>query len=300
MGKGTIIALIAAGVCLLLGVTSVLLGVKLTGFSKQTSNADAANYDITEPFEAVSVNSADFDISVEASADDSCHVVVLDKSTGFGVRSGEHMVSVIDGRLVIRREKADWFPMGFFWGKRCITLYLPEGQCETLTLQTASGDVVVSAEKLRFQNVSVTSASGDLTFTGSVKSNLTMLSTSGDVTVNALAENVNAETTSGDLNIHCTARYVAAKTTSGDVELTSVGCEDLQVSATSGDVEFSDLRALQANIHTVSGEVKGSLKKTKYFDVKTTSGSVNVPHSQGADGDYKIETTSGDVNIWLE
>lgn len=300
MKKTTMAALIIAGVCLFLGAAFAGIGFLLTDDLKpwQPTGFDAAGYDIAEPFDNVTVHTEDFDVTVLASADGKCHVEVRDEGSGFGLQPAEHQVSVVDGTLHIRQTEKP-FRFGLFWGEREITLWLPEQGCDTLSVKTASGDVSVPSGELRFQNASMTSTSGDLAFTGSVESHLTVSTTSGDATVNALAQNVNAESTSGDVELHCTATYVAAKTTSGDVKLTSVGCDDLQVTSTSGDVEFSDLRALQTNIHTVSGEVKGSLKTTKFFDVKTVSGSVNVPHSEGADGDFKVETTSGDVSIWL-
>lgn len=137
-------------------------------------------------------------------------------------------------------------------------------------------------------------------------------SVSADISAeNISAKEIKLEAVSGDVLLSCcTAGEVDIETVSGSVKAQSVDTSAFSADTTSGSVTLSSASAPgELDIETVSGQITLSLPEEAGFTMKfdTVSGafSSELPYSQdgkrfifgSGTGDYKIDTTSGNVKI---
>jgi len=143
---------------------------------------------------------------------------------------------------------------------------------------------------------------------------LNVKTTSADVQIEGIAEKVRVSTVSGDLQAENVSGVVDFSSVSGDVFLTDIQA-DLVLEGTSSDIELEQVKG-QIRIGCVSGDV-GLSGTEGDVEISTTSGDIEVDQSQGRldlysiSGDvqvktrikpefeYSIETTSGDILLYL-
>ena len=137
-----------------------------------------------------------------------------------------------------------------------------EGDCGTLSLESASGDCSVALEDKTDGTGSLTakSISGDVTVTGSFTS-AKLSTTSGDVEFRGKAASFELSTVSGDGNADTASSHVKGNTVSGDLDI-AVHCEDsteIQLNTVSGDIGLrfpEGVKAINARTNTRSGDVE--------------------------------------------
>ncbi|MBQ1272255.1 MAG: DUF4097 family beta strand repeat protein [Clostridia bacterium] len=231
-------------------------------------------------------------------------------------------VSVNDGSLkIVMQDSRPWYNRLFTFRSPTVTVRLPKGTYEALTVRTSSGKITV-ADGFTFSTATVTATSGDVRYC-SDGGNLNLSATSGEVELNGVsAETLQAKVSSGDLVVNSvTAKrltlsgssgsiYVndaalseslSVKLSSGTVTLAkTVSKGDFSATVTSGGVYLDRCDGKKIDIKTTSGSVRGTLLSEKIFNAKATSGSVRVPDSTpNAQGICNINTTSGSINISL-
>ena len=121
----------------------------------------------------------------------------------------------------------------------------------------------------------VRSSSGDVRISD-LDGAVTVTTTSGDASIRNVGGPVRIDATSGDVEVHEGAGPVRVNSTSGDVRVETVA-GDVRVETSSGDVQLRDLHG-GLDVVTASGDVDASIV-------------ADVLH------DYRIATSSGDVNV---
>lgn len=295
------IALIVAAGCIVLGVLLIVFSRPRGGFHEleaHTTTYESKTYDVSEPFRRICVQDAAMDVRILPAADGQCRVVCYDS------RKRTHTVAVTDDTLTVTCVDLEtWYDhIGITWGgwqDIALTVYLPEQEYESLLLQTASGDIAVHSG-FTFAEAELRTASGDVTFTGTVSEQLSVQSTSGEIEIrNTTGSTVQIATTSGDIDLsRVTADALSLQSTSGDIELAAVQISGEAVLETiSGDIALEHSDAGSFRIKTTSGDIEGALLSGKNFVTHTVSGDVRVPPSDSTANVCEITTTSGDIRI---
>ena len=271
-------ALIIAACLILLGAVIGGVGCLCGGWDSLTENygpgSVANSQSWSEPVQKLEISSVSDDVVLLPSEDGQCRVDW--KNT----RYGYYEVSLERGTLEIRYRDTEQKPR-FDFGEeepRTVTVYLPEGDYESLLLTTVSGHAASSG--FSFDRTEITATSGQVGledgFFGEAKIN----------------------TTSGSVVLHdYNAAATKIVTTSGEVGLGNGFFGETTVETVSGDVVLDCYDASSTVITTTSGDVIGTVSAPKGFFVQTVSGTVEYPVNDYWTGTFDVHTTSGDVKL---
>ncbi|WP_371069217.1 DUF4097 family beta strand repeat-containing protein [Sediminibacillus sp. JSM 1682029] len=172
-----------------------------------------------------------------------------------------------DTLMITQKEKEN--RLGFFpWDtakKLHVTVSVPEGLYDKVSLETTSGDIVL--DHVETSSAQITSTSGDVDLTG-----------------NKITDSLMMEATSGDIQAEKnTIESASIKTTSGTITNKQVEGSRFKYEATSGDVVLSH-----------SSEVEE-------VDIKTTSGDVSAEYGLPQDRfEVDFQSSSGDGRVSME
>lgn len=270
------VALVAAGLVIAFGAMAAMD----FDFNKMNTLHFATNtYSIDKSFTDISIETAECDIRLLPSEDDSCRVVCEESKEIF------HSVSVKNNTLTIDRTDArQWYKriVGIYWGDMTITVYLPQTAYESLSVLNVSGNTTIP-EDFSFTDAKIRSTSGDIEFLAPVEKDLSLKTVSG---------NLHAEGTN--------PKSLDAQSTSGRVTLSGVtATKAIQIETVSGNIKLEGCDADSLWLKSTSGNVSGTLLTKKKFLTNTTSGRVNVPASTSG-GKCEIKTTSGNIQFEIE
>lgn len=222
---------------------------------------------------------------------------------------------------ISEKNKIYFFYIGFF-DQKAYDVYIPKEYEKTLKISLVSGDIEVD-ESLKFDDLTISSTSGDIkmgdieaknigieTVSGDIKlqnlkeENLKLKTTSGDIFVESAEGKVNLKTVSGDITINNGIGEIEAKTTSGEIETRKIeGSVNMQ--SVSGNIESDDFKITgDSNIKTTSGEVKMYLNEESNCEIftDTVSGNTTLPNRRNVIGnapyvELKVKTTSGNIRL---
>ena len=319
MSKHTKIWLIVAAALILLGAI-LFVGVMSTmGWNFKnlsTVRYETNEYEISETYQSISVLADTADIVFVPSEDGTTSVTCYEE------QRMKHAVSVKDGTLLIEHtDTRKWYQyIGISAGSPKITISIPAGAYEALSVKASTGDVTVP-QKLGFERVNVSLSTGDAVCYASVSEELKIRTSTGSISVeNLSAGSVDLRTSTGAIRVSsltCTGTIKTAVST-GCTTLSNVTCGSLISSGSTGDlsmsnviasgsfniergtgdVKFERCDAAEIFIETDTGDVKGSLLSEKVFIVDTDTGSKDVPKTVTG-GRCEIDTDTGDVKITL-
>ena len=318
MDKKTVIWLVIATSFLLIGCI-IFGGVMMAlhwDFSKlSTVKYETNEYEITDSFQKISVVTDTADITLVPS--ETVSVVCTEQV------NAKHSVLVKDGTLqILLDDQIKWYErIGFNFGTTKITVYIPQGQYEMLTIKGSTGDVKVP-EHYQFARVDIHQSTGDVTSQASTPDTMKIKTSTGSIHV----ENVNVgsmelSVTTGKItaaNMHCEGDMHVSVST-GKTSLTNVSCknltadgktgdlmlknvvaaEKLTIERTTGDVKFEGCDAAEILVKTDTGNVTGTLLSEKVFRCKTDTGNVEVPKTT-AGGPCEIITDTGDIRLYID
>jgi DUF4097 and DUF4098 domain-containing protein YvlB len=191
----------------------------------------------------------------------------------------------------------------------------------SITINGASGDVVVTGWSRDQVHVRAVSDNDNVRFTGS--SNRVMLEVgssnrgsdtrfevsvpygvrvlattwSGDVSVRGTRGQVEIHSQNGDIDVDDVSARLDVNTLSGDLRATNIS-GDAEVESVSGDVKLTDLRG-NIDVSTVSGDIELHGMTTKLARGKTTSGDVTYDGLIDPAGRYEFSTHSGDIRLHI-
>ena len=208
---------------------------------------------------------------------------------------GYHDVTLENGTLRIVRNKQQKERRFFFSVSGELTLYLPEGQYQSLDVTTASGDIEVRQD---FGTVHITGASSDVTLAGTYPGKVAVQTASGDVSLEGVfGGELEVLTASGRQELK--GRFASGKlrSASGDMELSGASfAEDLAVETASGDLELSNVLAQMLRLRSASGDVRMERVCAENLNVESRSGDLDLERVLSK-GDFLCKTTSGDVSL---
>lgn len=164
----------------------------------------------------------------------------------------------------------------------------------------------VNLDKVNINTTSATTNIADLK-----ASEVSLVSVSGDISVQSITEKMDVTTTSGALTIYTkNTKDLSIGTTSGEVMLYGDVSDTMKVNSVSGQLNADlDVTPNQLDVETVSGEVTLLLPKDPSFKatITTVSGDThmsmpivqdkNVYTSKDGKAQFEINTVSGDIDI---
>ena len=173
-----------------------------------------------------------------------CTVRFLPSQTGENtIRCSEtervtHTVEVVDDVLTIRRhDDRRWYEhFGTSGSKMTIDLYLADTAFESVQVRTRSGDIEIS-DQFTFSAASVSSSSGDISFSAQTDYALSASASSGDVYVGFSApQQLTVSASSGKITLDSinSEAEITLTASSGSVDLANVICNTLSVDTSSG------------------------------------------------------------------
>ena len=279
MRKKTLLWLSVGALLVLLGGAiffGALVAANFDFLKFTTSKYEDRTYEITEDFTSISILASTADVLIVPTDGTVARVECRE------LKNVTHTVAVKDGVLTVEeKDTRAWYEhIGITFGlQQQVTVYLPEGLWQALTVRASTSDVRVSW--LTFGAIDVALSTGDVeirnaTCTGAV----TLVASTGDVEFE---------------NVTCAALLTKADT--GDLAMERVIVSgELAVERDTGDVELEACDAATIRIKTSTGDVEGTFLTDKTFAVQTGTGRKRVP--QGTSGGLcEITTSTGDIEI---
>ncbi len=320
MKKGTMIWLIVAAALVLAGAVLFMLALQMARFD--FSAFDRTKYEtnthtVIEEFGSISIDTDTADVKLLPSEDGSVCVETVDEEKLY------HVVEVKDGVLNVRLEDVrKWYEhiRLFDFGKEEVTVYLPKGEYETLTVSLSTGDVEIPAE-FSFEKVHITGSTGDVSCGATVEDTLSVKLTTGAVKIENTSVGSMALTTSTGVikvsSVACegdayltvstgkttlegvTCRSLISRGDTGKITLKEVVATDrFTIERDTGDVIFDRCDAGEIDVTTSTGDVRGTLLSDKIFFAETDTGRVNVPKSIKG-GRCEVTTSTGDIQFQI-
>lgn len=308
--------LIAAASLVVLGSLIFVLTACAAGwdFSKfATGKYETNTYEITEPFNNISIKTDTTDVEFVLSNDGKSKAVCYEE------KSEKHSVTAVDGVLAINGENKKWYEnIGINIESPKITLYLSKAEYASFKLETDTGDVKIPKD-FKFESVEILTDTGDVKSSACVLGKMKMKATTGDlfledtsvgtldISVTTGDVTVSGVTCEGDITIgvttgkthlkDVTCKNLTSSGNTGDISLNSViATEKVSIERSTGDVKFDRSDAAEIFVKTDTGDVEGNLLTDKIFFTRTDTGDVEVPKLTTG-GKCEITTDTGDIKM---
>jgi DUF4097 and DUF4098 domain-containing protein YvlB len=145
-------------------------------------------------------------------------------------------------------------------------------------------------------SVEARSISADISLQGLAGASLVLNSVSGDLTVDAHTERLEAESVSGDVIFRGHAPRASVETVSGEMDLQGIEGE-IRISTVSGDVELSGSRIERGRFETVAGDLAMELDVIAggRLNAQSMSGDVRLALPAAQQAEFTAQTYSGDI-----
>ena len=308
------IALIIIGCIIFVGV---LAASEWNFKSLSTAEYITQTHEIVEDFKDISVNTNTANIEFLISDSDSTTIKTHEQS------KVKYSVYVKNGTLIIEAEDLrKWYDhIGVFFESSKISIYLPDGEYENLSIKTSTGKVEIP-ENYRFQNIYIEGHTGAVNCNASAQEYIKISLNTGSINIhNVRSRSIELSATTGKIfaqSVQCdrgfninvttgrcelkdvTCNVLNTKGDTGDITLTRViADEKITAERSTGDIKFEACDASEIYIDTDTGDVSGSLLSSKLFIAKTDTGDVNVPNTKDG-GICEINTDIGDINITIK
>ncbi len=305
----TAASLVMIGGILFSGVMTMLKW-DFTGLS--TVRYETNIYEVPDPFEGISIDTATADIEFARSDNGGCRVECREEE------KAKHSVTVEEGVLNIELvcERVGYFGLNI--GSPKITVYLPEMQYTALFIRESTGDIEIPKD-LSFNNVDISLSTGDVDFCASASEMIKIKTSTGDICVENISVGAldlavstgkvtaSGVTCEGDVTIGVSTgktyltdtrcKSVLSRGNTGDIFLNNVvAAERFSIERSTGSVNFDRCDAAEIYVKTDTGDVAGTFLTDKEFITRTDTGSVEVPETAKG-GRCEITTSTGDIGI---
>lgn len=281
-----------------------------------TSKYETNNHVINEKFKSITVDTNTADIDFVLSEDTKTSVICYEQQNerhSVGVKDGTLLIEVVDTRK--------WYEyIGINFSVPKITVYIPRGEYETLSVKSDTGDVEIPKD-FKFKNIHISGSTGDVTnyaffserikiktSTGNIcvknisSGTLDLSVSTGNVTVSEVTceDNITVNVSTGKVKLSDIAcKSIISSGSTGDILLNNViAKEKFSIERSTGDVKFDGCDASEIFVETDTGDVKGSLLSEKVFIVNTDTGKKDVPDTITG-GRCEITTDTGDIKITI-
>ena len=321
MKKGSIIAMIVAGVLIVSGAFLTVMGLSFAKSRPKESTMRQMEVLVVETFENIHINTQDCDVSFVPYNGTADARVVLWKQERVS-----HSVYVEDGTLKIEmNDMRNWtdhiqvFDIFSTSEKMKMTVYLPETAYDSVYIQTNTGDIQTPSP-LRVKQIQLRSDTGDVYCDSRAADSLDCMTSTGDITVRSgdygrlklhsstgdiklsgvTGTEVHLKSSTGEMEAqNVKVQVFSCSNNTGEVELEGVLAEEyLQIRTSTGDVEIESCDAVRVDIETGTGDVQGHFLTPKWFSAHSDTGNVSVPPNNTPEGgECRIETDTGDIKF---
>lgn len=316
MSNSTKIWLIIAASLVVLGLVGFLALMFINdwdfkGLSNQEYETNIYEFDVD--FKDISINTDTANIKFIASDNQGCKVVCYEE------KNIKHSVAIKDGILEIDcLDNRKWYEhIGINFGNPEITVYLPEGQYNSIVLRDDTGYIDIP-DDFQFKDIDISSSTGYVKNYASAETIKVATSTGAIHFENVTAKSISLSVSTGKVivkDVDCDGE-IKIKVSTGKSEITDVKCKSLDsqgdtgdmilenvivsgklsVERSTGDVSFDRCDASEIFVETSTGDVMGNLRSGKNFIVTSDTGDVHVPKNTDG-GKCEIITDTGDINI---
>ncbi len=318
MRKKIAVLLIIAAALTVLGGLIFTVGVVAMGNGNGAfidAKYQNKTYESTDKINSITINTNTADIKILPYDKEGYRVECFENKKVY------HSVTVKDGALCIeRQDERKWYDhISIFSKNTGITVYVPAGEYDSLSVKSDTGNTTVS-KNFTFDKADISCSTGDVEFYASTKNSLTVKTSTGDIDVeNTTHGDLSLTVSTGEIEIsrvQCKNAKIAVST--GKTEIEGLTCNDftstgntgkitmddlvaegsVKITRSTGDVRLNRCDAASLDITTDTGDVKGSLLSDKIFIYKTDTGKVSLPQTTKG-GTCKITTDTGDINIMI-
>lgn len=221
MSKKTAIWLTVAFVLIFAGgmlFAGVMASLKWDFLKLSTCETETNTYVIEEDFNGISINTSTSDVIFLPSKDGKTKVVCYEYA------KLKHSVKASDGILTIEvTDEREWYDhIGIFIGSPKITVYLPEGEYESISVKVITGDVALT-DVVAKERLTVKTSTGDVALIDCDALEISIKTSTGDVKGSILTE-----------------KSFTAKTSTGDVDVPKTqGTGKCEITSNTGDIKIS-------------------------------------------------------------
>lgn len=320
MRKTSIIWVVIAACFILIGGVCFYLTMAANHWNfslLDNKKMETTTYAINEEFHNISVNSDTEDIEFCLSEDGMCKVVCCEGE------KEKHTVSVQNGTLLIERmdtrKRYDYISL-FSFGSPSITVYLPQAEYDSLSIEGDTGDIAIP-EDYYFGSIDMSLSTGNVDCSASSSGQIHIITDTGDIRLQNLSAgeldltvstghvavmsvvcegNVGVAVSTGKTNLtDISCKSVSSTGNTGDITLKDVIAVDMiSIERSTGDVRFEQCDAGELEINTDTGKVTGSLLSAKVFLAHSDIGDIDMPETTSG-GKCKISTDTGDIKITI-
>ena len=248
--------------------------------------------------DSLRVETGDQDIFVGPSADGSIHIY-CDDPEGLNAETDGTRLMITGVKKTEKAASAFEMPEGEEISITGLLNMVGKAIRNVTSSFIAGAAIRVEVPDGQMKKIELNSRSGDIECTCAMAREMTVRSTSGDVTLEPVAEktaeNLLVSTVSGDAEVHGSALDAEISSMSGEVSADGV-FENLKMKSTSGDVNFTG-SVIDLSAHSISGDAELTIENTslKKADAKSTSGDVDISLPAGLTGVHaECSTVSGD------
>ncbi len=279
-----------------------------------TVKYETNNYEITEKFKDIRIDTREAAIELVPS-DDSKTLVVCEEK-----KNAKHSVRAENGSLIIEIvDLRKWYEyIGISFKSPKITVYLPQGEYGSLSVKSSTGDVKIPGEYFSFENVDVSLSTGDVVCFAPSEAVKIKTDTGNIFAKGGFVHTIDLTTSTGHIDVsdfECDGD-VRIKVTTGRVTATDVRCENFssdgntgslvmnnviasgkfEIERSTGDIKLDRCDAADISIETDTGNITGTLLSDKIFFVETDTGRVSVPKTVSG-GRCELDTDTGNIKI---
>jgi len=307
----------AAAALIIIGGISFGGGMKMLGwdFTKlSTTQYETNEYAVAQAYTSIVITVKAADIELVPSENAQTRIVCREP------RNARHKVEVREGALMVEVvDERKWYEhIGINFGSPRITIYIPQGEYDSFSVQTDTGNVKIPA-CFGFKSMDVSADTGDVTNAASVAGNMKIRTDTGSIQIKDVSAGmmdlsvltggvaVESVVCQGDVKVHVStgkARFSKVRClnlfsdgSTGDILLTdTIATQTMSVERSTGEVKLDGCDAAEIYIRTATGSVRGTLLTDKIFIAKTDAGTVHVPASVSG-GRCEVRTSTGDIRL---
>lgn len=259
-----------------------------------TVKYETNEYVIQEDYRNLTIITDTSNVEIVMSEDTKTKVVCYEQ------KKLKHAVEIKNNTLEIEVDDTrKWYEyIGIDFESPKITVYMPQGQYDSLSVKLDTGNVKISKE-FEFERIEVLGNTGDIKNCASASGEIRLKTSTGHIeVVNISAGTIHIGVSTGDVKVTDVAcQDIISKGTTGNVSLKNViAKEKISIERSTGDVIFEESDAQDILVKTNTGNVKGTLLSDKVYIVETNTGEIDVPKTTTG-GVCEITTSTGDIKI---
>ena len=306
----------AAVIFIALGAVAFVGALAFSGWDFEmlsTENYVTNEYTVSENFKNITVIDNTADVTLLTSSEGEVKVVCYEDE------NEKHTVFTESDTLFIKKVKnKKWYQyIGISFKSPKVTVYIPEGEYERLSVELDTGDLSLP-EGFIFESVKLESDTGDVSFAATVRSRAEIETDTGKVTFSGSAKSLDISCETGNITLtpNATLGDIELDVDTGKISLSAVRCDSLKIESDTGSVTLRDViatgnfgietdtgkvtfdacDAANITVKTDTGDVRGTLLSKMHFIAKSRTGDVNVPETV-SEKTCRINSSTGDIKI---